>query len=292
MAENEYREDKNVHDGRSISMKLAVVTLANLAGFIMELTGGILFGSVALLSDAIHMLFDSVSYAVAFTASYITERIEGSDRWTYGLHRVEVVSALINGMLLIPLSGLILWEAYQRFLSPASIAIAPTLSIALFGMAVNLFSVFYIRGEDMSLNEKGAFYHLMGDSGASVAVIVGLGLVHFTDFVALDPMIAAVIALFVIWSAFNVLAGAAGIILQKSPVDPSFIREAVEGMKMVEETHNIHSWQVCSKVNVCTVHVGLNVSTLEDAEKARKKIGEMLRERFGIQHVTLQIEKD
>lgn len=292
MSEESHQHETHGHGSTASAGKMAVVTLINLLGFVMEVLGGLMFGSVALLSDAVHMLFDSVSYATAFTAAYIAENVEGSEEWTYGFHRAEVVSAIINGILLIPLAGFIIWESYQRLVAPQTIDILPTLGIALLGLAVNALSVIYLRGKEMGLNEKGAFYHLLGDSAGSVAVIVGLVTVYFTEILAIDAVVAGLIALFVIWSASKVLIEGAGIIMQKSPISPEDIKRVVEDFDGVEEAHDIKSWQVCSKVNVCTVHAEMSISTLDEAEKVREKVDQELKDRFNLQHVTLQMEKE
>ena len=101
--------------------RLALVAVVNLVGFVVELAGGLLFGSVALLSDAFHMLFDMLAYAMAFGASYTAERFEGGQSWSFGLHRLEPFAAFLNGVLLLPMVGYILWESYQRFLDPVTI---------------------------------------------------------------------------------------------------------------------------------------------------------------------------
>ncbi|MDY6777203.1 MAG: cation diffusion facilitator family transporter, partial [Candidatus Nanohaloarchaea archaeon] len=159
--------------------------------------------------------------------------------------------------------------------------------------AVNVVSVLYLREEGgLSLNERGAFYHLMGDAGASVAVIIGLAVMAVTGMQLVDPLVAVLIALFVFVSAVRVLVEAAEIILQKAPIDPEEIKEVVEGIEGVEGAHDIKSWSVCSNVNVCTVHAEMSVRTLEEAEEVRKRVDRELKDRFNLQHVTLQIEQE
>lgn len=156
----------------SSKRRLALVAVVNFIGFVVELAGGLLFGSVALLSDAFHMLFDMFAYAMAFSASYTTERFEGGQFWSFGLHRLAPVAAFLNGVLLLPMVGYIVYESYRRFLDPVAIDPVLTLVIAVGGLLVNLGSVYVLQGGEMSLNERGAFYHLLGDAGGSIAVIV------------------------------------------------------------------------------------------------------------------------
>ena len=288
---NSHEHETHGHGETSSQKKLGVVTGINVVGFLIELAGGLLFGSVALMSDAIHMLFDASAYATAFAAAYIAENMEASDRWTYGFHRIEVVSALINGVLLIPMAGWIVWEAYQRFLSPVTIDIGYTLVIATGGLIVNIASVYYLHGdEEMSLNERGAFYHLLGDAAGSLAVIFGLLVIAATGIKAVDPIAAVLIAGLVVWSAGKVLLEGTGIILQKSPIDPDELKEHVMTVDGVDDAHDIRCWRVCSSVNVCTIHATMSVETLEEAEQLREELDERLKDRFDLQHVTIQIE--
>ncbi len=277
----------------SSRMKLAVVTVLNVIGFIVELIGGLVFGSVALISDALHMLTDASAYATAFAAAYIAETVDARKRWTYGFHRIEVISALLNGFLLIPMAGWILWTAYQHFLSPVEMQPGPVLAIAVGGLLINLVCVLYLHSsEALSLNEKGAFYHLIADTGSSAAVIIGVIVIWVTGITIIDPLIAVAIALVVVWSAARIIMEGTGIILQRSPIDPDSIEETVETFDGVEDAHDIRCWRVCSNVNVCTVHAEMSVETLAEAETLRKQIADRLKDRFDLQHVTIQIEQE
>lgn len=290
---NSHEHETHGHGDTSSQKKLGVVTGINAVGFVIELVGGIAFGSVALMSDAIHMLFDASAYATAFTAAYVAESLDASDHWTYGFHRIEVVSALFNGFLLIPMAGWIVWEAYQRFLSPVTLDVVPALTIAVGGLVVNIASVLYLEGKgEMSLNEKGAFYHLMGDAAGSVAVILGIIIVTFTGLTVVDPLAAVLIAGLVVYNAGRVLMEGTGIILQKSPINPDDLKDHIVEVDGVEDAHDIKCWRVCSNVNVCTVHATMSVETLDKAERLREQLDERLKERFDLQHVTIQIEQE
>lgn len=270
--------------------KLAGVMLINVAGFLIELVGGLAFGSVALMSDAVHMLFDALAYGSAFVAAYVAETQDISDRLTFGLHRVETFTAIFNGVLLIPMAGYIIWHAYSRFLSPVEVMVGPTIAVAVFGLLVNLFSVWWIHDESMSLNERGAFYHLLGDAGGSIAVIVGTAAIAVTGIRVIDPLVAALIAIIVLTSAARVLVEGTGILLQRSAIDPEDIRDVVLSIEGVEEVDDIRSWQVCSTVDVCTLHVNLSVRTFEDAEEVRGRLEDVLRDELGIDHLTIQVD--
>jgi cobalt-zinc-cadmium efflux system protein len=270
------------------SRKLALVAGINIVGFLAELAGGLLFGSVALLSDAVHMLFDALAYIMAFAAAYVAENYAGAERWSYGLHRLEPLTALLNGLLLVPMVGFILWEAYQRVLQPVDIATGGTLLIAVGGLAVNVVSVFVLTGEEMSLNEKGAFYHLLGDAGGSVAVIVSVLVVEVTDVQVIDPIAAALIAGVVLWSAGKVLWGSGAIFFLRSPLDPGSVREEIEAIEGVAYIHDWHAWQICSQITVVTTHVATTVEQRKDGDAITRRIHEVLRA-HGVDHATVEL---
>lgn len=289
MDERDERLRAHGHDAASTSSRtLAVVSAINLLGFLAELAGGLLFGSVALLSDAVHMLFDALAYVMAFTASRVAERYDASDRWSYGLHRLEPLSAFINGLLLVPMVGFILWESYRRFLEPVDIGTGPTVAIAAGGLLVNLGSVYVLHDGELSLNEKGAFYHLLGDAGGSVAVIVSTIVVEVTGIRVVDPVTAGLIAVVVAWSALKVLRGSGDVFLLKAPVDIDAVRADVSALDGVERVADFHAWQVCSQVTVATTHVETSAGTMAEAEAVSGRIHDMLARR-GVDHATVEL---
>ncbi|WP_254534893.1 cation diffusion facilitator family transporter [Halomarina litorea] len=276
------------HGGSASSRKLALVSAINIVGFVVELAGGLLFGSVALISDAVHMLFDALAYVMAFTASYVADRYEGSEWWSYGLHRLEPLAAFLNGVLLIPMVGYILWESYQRFLTPIEVGTVPTIVIAIGGLAVNVGSVFILQGGEMSLNEKGAFYHLLGDAGGSIAVIVSVVVVEVTGITVIDPIAAALIAGIVLWSAGKVLRGSGAIFFMKTPFQPEHVREEIEAVDGVDHIDDWHAWQICSQITVATAHVETSVETMSEADTVTQQIHHVLEE-HGVDHATIEL---
>ena len=286
-------ENNSSHDhSHNSTRKLGTVSGINLIGFIVELIGGIMFGSVALMSDAFHMLFDALAYVMAFFSAYAAENWDANDNYNFGFHRIETLSAFFNGALLIPMAGYILWESYKRFLNPVEIGVVPTIAIGFGGLLVNLFSVYYLQGGEMSLNERGAFYHLLGDAGGSIAVILSTSVIYFTGITAIDPAVAVLIAGLIVWSAAKVLRESFGILMQKSPIPATEIEQAIESVEGVEDAHHIRVYEVCSKVCIASAHAQIKVDSWERADNIRKEITEKLKQEFNIQTVTLQIEKD
>ena len=269
------------------SRTLAVVAGINFVGFVVELVGGLAFGSVALVSDALHMLFDMLAYVMAFAASYTAERYDGGEEWSYGLHRLEPAAAFLNGILLVPMVGYILWESYQRFLNPVDIDPVLTLVIATGGLLVNLGSVYILQSGEMSLNERGAFYHLLGDAGGSIAVIVSTVAVWLFDIPVIDPVAAVLIGTLVLWSAGRVLKESTAILLERSPVPSDEIRAELQSIDNVGAINDLHIWQVCSQLTVATVRLTTRSESLTDQRAVQQAVHERLAE-WGIDHVTVE----
>jgi cobalt-zinc-cadmium efflux system protein len=276
------------HGKGGSNRKLALVAAINVVGFLAELAGGLLFGSVALLSDAVHMLFDALAYVMAFAAAFVADNYEASDRWSYGLHRLEPLSAFLNGALLIPMVVFILYESYQRFVDPVVIGTIPTLVIAVGGFVVNAVSVYVLEGGEMSLNERGAFYHLLGDAGGSVAVIFSVLAIKFTGVRVLDPITAVLIAVLITWSASKLLRGSGAIFLHRTPFDIDEIRAALSRADGVTEIDDLHVWQICSEITIATAHVETSAETIRETEEVYRQIHDTLAE-CDVDHATVEL---
>jgi cobalt-zinc-cadmium efflux system protein len=290
MSHHDHEGGTDGHEGSEdrSTRTLAIVAAINFVGFVVELAGGLLFGSVALISDALHMLFDMLAYVMAFAAGYTAERFEGGKSFSYGLHRLEPVAAFLNGILLVPMVGYIVWESYQRFLEPVSIDPTLTLLIATGGLLVNVGSVYVLQGDGMSLNERGAFYHLLGDAGGSVAVIVSTVAVSVFDLPIADPAAAILIGVLVLVSAGNVLVESSSILLERSPVPAEELREELETLDGVAGVEDLHVWQVCSQLTVATVRLSDTATTLDEQRAIRGQVHSRLSEQ-GIDHATVEL---
>ncbi|MFC7164847.1 cation diffusion facilitator family transporter [Halospeciosus flavus] len=271
---------------------MGVVALINLVGFVIELAGGLLFGSVALIGDAFHMLFDALAYVLAFGAAYVSRRAEPGEYWSYGLDRVEPFTAFLNGILLVPMVGYLVWESYQRFLNPVEIDPLMTAGLATGGLVVNFASVYYLQGGEMNLNEKGAYYHLIGDTGASVAVIVSMLIIEFTGSTLADPITAVLIAVIIIWSAVKLLRESGEIFFQRSPVSVEDVETRLEELEGVLAVDDVHIWQLSSTVRVASIHLTDDVQSLEEREKLKTRAVDVLHEEFDVDHATIDMASE
>jgi cobalt-zinc-cadmium efflux system protein len=271
---------------------LGVVALINLVGFVIELAGGLLFGSVALIGDAFHMLFDALAYVLAFGAAYVSRRAEPGEYWSYGLDRIEPFTAFLNGFLLVPMVGYLVWESYQRFLKPVEIDPLMTAGLATGGLVVNFASVYYLQGGEMNLNEKGAYYHLIGDTGASVAVIVSMLVVEFTGSTLADPITAVLIAVIIIWSAVKLLRESGEIFFQRSPVSVDEVETRLKQLEGVVAVDDVHVWQLSSTIRVASMHMKDDVQSLEEREKLKTQAVDVLHEEFDVDHATIDMASE
>ncbi|MDS0478417.1 cation diffusion facilitator family transporter [Natrinema sp. 1APR25-10V2] len=287
MASHEH--DRAAEQGERSARKLGLVAAINLVGFIIELAGGLMFGSVALVGDALHMLFDALAYVIAYGATVIARRSNPGGRWSYGLHRIEPFAAFLNGVLLVPMVGYLVWESYQRYLSPVDIDAGMTLVLATGGLVINLASVYVLQGGEMSLNERGAFYHLLGDAGASIAVIVSMLVVMYTDFLIADPLTAVLIAMLIIWSAIILLRESGAIFFQGSPVDVDEVRASIEDLDGVETIEDLHIWALSSQISVASIYVEDATSSLEERDSLVADIHDLLTSEFDITHATVEV---
>ena len=260
---------------------------------IVEFIGGLVTGSLALLADAGHMLSDVVALAVALVAHRLLLR-PPSDRHTYGLQRAEVVGAQLNALILLGLAGWLLFEGVRRVQAPTAVDGGGVVLVAFLGLAVNAMSAVWLhRHRGDSLNLQGAFLHMMLDALGSVAALAaGIGIV-FWDQARLDPAASIFIALLIVWSAWALLRETIHVLLEGTPrgLDPREVERALAGDPSVESVHHLHLWNLASDVPALSAHVVVaDEATLHEAQLHSDRLKEMLQERFGILHSTLELE--
>jgi cobalt-zinc-cadmium efflux system protein len=290
---------------------LQIALVANAAFLLVEVAGGVVFNSLALLADAAHMLSDVAALAVALIAQRLVDR-PATVRHSYGLQRAEVLGAQINGMVLLVVSAWIIVEAVRRLGEPPEhIGGIGMLAVAAAGLVVNVACAVVLaraggwhaghRGHDhadghhheRSLNMHGAFLHMTADAAGSVgALLAGLAIVLWGATWA-DPVTSLVIAALVVWSAWGLLRDTAHVLLEGTPagVDPAAVEAALEADPDVEAVHHLHVWNLASDVPSLTAHIVLRPElTLHEAQQRGERLKHLLDERFGIGHATLELE--
>ena len=258
---------------------------------LVEAAGGFLSGSLALLADAGHMLTDTASLALAWLAFRVAQR-PGGENHTYGLVRAEVLAAFVNGLALILLTVWIGYEAVTRIIEPEPVKGGLMLTVAAVGLAVNIVVLIILhRGERGNLNIRGAMLHVMGDLLGSVAAIAASIVILWTGWMPIDPILSVLVALLILRSAWHLVRESTHILLEGSPSQPTplQIQEAlgleVEG---VEEVHHIHVWSLTPEHPMITLHA--RVAPGAEVDSVRRKIDQTLRNRFGADHNTVQME--
>lgn len=257
---------------------------------VVEVAGGIITGSLALLSDAAHMFTDVAALAIALAAIRVAKRPADARR-TFGYHRFEILAAAFNALLLFAVAIYILFEAWQRYRNPAEIASGGMLIVAVVGLVVNAISLRLLgAGNDSSLNVKGAYLEVWSDLLGSIGVIVAALVVRFTGWAWVDSLVAVGIGLWVLPRTWVLLRESVNILLEGVP-DGIAIGEVAGAMREVAgvtDVHDLHVWALSSGKTSLTAHVVVAPDTSHEALDA--KLREVLATRFFVRHTTLQIE--
>jgi cobalt-zinc-cadmium efflux system protein len=269
--------------------------LALILGFMVaEVTVGVLASSLALLSDAAHMLTDATALAVALIAARLAAR-PAAGAMTYGLGRAEIFSAQANGVTLLILSVVIVVDALRRLVSPPSVAGVPVLIVALAGIAVNLAAAAILAqgsGENRSLNLEGSYRHIVTDLYGFIATAVAAGVIIATGFDRADPIASLLIAGILLHAAYGLLKASGRVFMEAAPagIDPEEIGRTLAGHPGVVEVHDLHVWEVTSGFPALSAHVVVRAG--DDCHDLRRSLQRLVSERFGISHTTLQVDHE
>lgn len=273
--------------------RMLSIALALTATFLVaEVVGAIVFNSLALLSDAAHMLTDVAALAIALLAIKVGQRAP-DDRRTFGYKRFEILAAAFNALLLFAVAIYVLVEAIGRFRSPEAVESTGMLVVAIIGLIVNLISMRLLTaGKDASLNVKGAYLEVWADMLGSIGVIAGALTIRFTGWTWVDPMVAIGIGLWVLPRTWVLLRDTTNVLLEGVPGGLKLpeVRAAIAAVPGVSGVHDLHVWSMATDDVSCTAHVELVDGS--SAEEVRKLVATALDERFAIQHCTIQTEQE
>jgi cobalt-zinc-cadmium efflux system protein len=266
----------------------------NLAYLIIEATGGILTGSMALLSDAGHMFTDAGAIGLALFAGMLAQKPKDPRR-TYGYLRAEILGALINGILLILLCGYILMEAYQRLSHPRHLSGGPILFIAAIGLVVNLISAFFLhRDRSANLNLEGAYLHMIYDALGSIGAMAAGIIILLTGWTPVDTIASILIAVLILKGAWRLLMKAIDILMEGTPpeIDYHELQETLKAREHIVDMHDLHIWTISSGVLALSAHIELSDECIQSGHwpHCLKDTQDFLREQWGIEHTTLQTE--
>jgi cobalt-zinc-cadmium efflux system protein len=273
--------------------RLRTAFVLAVAFLVVEAVTAFLAGSLALLSDAAHLLTDAVGIGMALAAIGLANRGAGDESRTFGLYRLEILAALANALLLFAVTGYVLFEAGLRLARDESVDAGPMLVVATLGFAVNVLSVMLLRGGARdSLNVEGAYLDVLADSVASLGVIAAGLVVALTGFTRIDALVAIAIGVWIIPRAWRLAAGSLRILIQAAPAgfDIGRLHDDLAAVPGVVDVHDLHVWTLTSEMDVASAHLMVGAKT--DPHGVLDHARDVLRARYEIAHATLQVEPD
>lgn len=276
----------------SVKNKLALVLAIASAVTVLELFGSILSNSIALLSDAGHVFADVMAISLSLFAIGLAAK-QHTRQLTYGYHRAEVLAALANGIILAVIAALIVKEAYTRLINPPSIDATVLLGVASIGLVANIVMALLLKeARKTSINVKAAYLHVFYDAVSSIGVIVGGTIAIVTQYYAIDPIIAFIIAGLIAKSAVRILRESIHILLEGAPsgVDLKKITAEIKNVDGVLDIHDLHVWTISSGINASSGHVIVKDQMVSESARIIDEIDKILRMKFNVSHTTIQIE--
>jgi len=283
------------HAPNNSNMRRVVIALVLTGTFmVVEVIGGILSGSLALLADAGHMLTDTMALALAAVAFRVSKR-PADTTLTYGYQRFQILAAFVNGLSLLFIVGWILYEAVSRFIAPQEVMGETMLIVAVAGLVVNIISFTVLHGGDReNLNIRGAALHVAGDLLGSVAAIVAAVIIIYTGWMQIDPILSIAVAILILKSAWVLVKRSAHVLLEGAPewLDVDVMREHLIGkIPEVASIHHVHVWGLTPQDLMLTMHVCVSTQP-ENPTDIIRRVKVQLREEYGIGHSTIEIEVD
>ncbi len=287
MGHNHHRHDEG--GGKS----LLLVTVLNIFITVVEIIGGIMANSLALLSDALHNLSDTIAILLAYIARRVSQR-KSDEKKTFGYKRIEILAAFFNALVLIGISAFLIYEAILRFYNPEPIKGLLMLVVAGAGLVFNLLAVLLLkRHSKSSLNIRSAYLHLMGDTLSSFAVIIGGILIYFFEIYWVDPLITILISIYIIKETWDVFQQSANILMQATPpgIKLHDIISELEQIDGIENIHHVHVWGLSEKEFHFECHADLDVDlSVSETSLLKEQMAEVLHDKYQIGHLTVQFE--
>lgn len=283
--------EQNFRGGRARKRLKFAVAITGII-FLVELAGGWLSGSLALIADAGHMATDLFALLISYLAIKFSAKPSTRQR-SYGYFRLEIIAALINGVILCIMALFIIIEAWKRISLPKEIETIEMLSFGMIGLAANVINALFLRKEkDNNVNVKAAYIHILSDLAGSVGVVGGAILIQLTGWMILDSLISFFIALLIVRSALNIIKEAVNVLMESVPkeLDIGDIEQTLLHFDHVQNLHDLHVWALTSGVNALSCH--LLVDDLDEGQQLLTPIHRELKEKYDIDHVTIQLEDE
>ena len=276
--------------GRPLKITLGLVIVIMVAEFV----GGWLSNSLALVSDAGHMLTDALALGLSLFAIALARR-PANPKKTFGYHRAEILAAFANGAILILLSAYIFYEAALRFTHKPEVKSPLMLAVAIVGLLANIVSMFLLRqGSGKNINVKSAFLHVIGDTLSSIGVIIAAIIIYFTGWTPVDPLLAILIGVIILWGALRIVKESVDILLESTPrdIDMDEVLAEVKKIEGVEDMHEVHIWTLTSGIHALSAHLKVADQTVNESGVILSRVNDVLNDKFEITHTTLQLESE
>jgi cobalt-zinc-cadmium efflux system protein len=273
---------------RDILIALSITLLMMIA----EAIGGLLSNSLALLSDAGHMLTDNLALLLSFFAMTFAS-LPATDRKTFGFYRLEILAAFVNGIVLVLISLYIMYQAYLRMVHPQPVHGMLMLVIAIIGLVANIIgALFLFKHSHNSLNIRGAYLHIVGDALSSVGVVIGGVIILYTGWYLIDPILSIMISLVIIYGSWSLVKESVNILLESAPahVNIDTVAAEIAKIKGVREAYHIHVWTITSGVYALSAHVLIDDQLVSGSRELLENIRGLLADRFKVLHSTIQLE--
>jgi cobalt-zinc-cadmium efflux system protein len=288
MGHHEHEHTASARDRNRGALSVVLVLTASFT--VVEIIGGLLTGSLALLADAGHMLSDNLSLGVALFAAWLAGRPATPEK-SFGYRRAEILAALANGVTLVAISVWVFVEAYERFREPSEVLGGPMLAVAALGLLVNAIgaTILYRSGGE-SLNVQGAMRHVFADALGSVGAMIAATIIILTGWRYADPLISVAIGLLILGSSWTLLRDSTNILLEATPrgLDAGEVGRKMAAAEGIIEVHDLHIWTITSGFPALSAHV--LVGGHEDCHARRRELEELLTREYGISHTTLQVD--
>jgi len=287
---------EDLFEYRVVEKKKLILSLSITAGvMVIELIGGIITNSIALISDAGHMFTHSFAIGISLIALFIACKPPCHHR-TFGLYRAEILAAFINGLLLLLVVGIIVYEAVIRIIHPREVLGLQMLLIALVGLAVNVAGIYILRGSKRDLNVRSVFYHLIGDAASSLGVVTAAVIIFYTAWNIIDPLVSLGISALILFWAWGILKESTRVLLEMAPtgLNIEIIGDDLKtSFPEIEDLYNVHLWAITPDMLVFSAHIKVpNTMSSTDQEKLLSKITKHLAEKYNIIESTIQMSSE
>ncbi|MBI3779802.1 MAG: cation transporter [candidate division NC10 bacterium] len=279
--------------GRSVHRRLKIGIVLNLLFALTELVAGLAAGSLALLGDAWHNFGDVIGLVVSWVALRQVER-PATEHKTFGYHRATILAALGNGVALMLITLWIFYEAIRRLKHPELPGAAVMMAVAGIGFVMNLALAFSLRRKTRDVNIRSAYLHLLSDACVSLGVVAAGAIILLTGWSLIDPLLSLVIGLLILVGSWDIVAETLNVLMEGVPrgVDVDRLLQAVQSFPEVKDTHDLHVWSLSSHVYAMSCHLQVADLPVSQGNQLLDRISQMLKERFGIAHTTIQLEAD